>query len=695
MSATKPNLFCLNRIFSFMGTKKRSKLTLLLLLLNTYLAFNSFAQEIPLVYDEENTGASFSKPVLPAFSELPVVEPLTDPFMWSDGSGRSTNFSDWSHRRSEIKAEIEHYEIGERPERPDSITASYVASSDTTGTLTVNITENGQTLILTSPISLPSGDGPFPAIIGMNFGTGSLPADIFKSRKVATIAFIHNQVVTYGSKLKADPFYRLYPDLYYVGQYCSWAWGVSRLIDGLELVQDVLPIDIKHLAVTGCSYAGKMALFAGALDERIALTIVQESGGGGAAAWRVSETLGPVETLGSTNFTWFMSEMSQFAGKNVPKLPHDHHELMAMVAPRALFVIGNPSQVWLAEESGYVSCRAAKRVWDTFGISDRMGFSFVTDHGHCQLPDSEKPEVGAFVDKFLLGDTTANTNISTTTFKDVDYLRWTYWWGSGEAVFPLRDWLGTETVWLETECGTVGKNWTIANYPIASNKSLVSVKSGLDSTTIAPTDSASSIYFPFTVTKDTTYHIFVRLVCAKNRGDSFWAKLDDGSFQLYDGLVTTGLQWKKLFSAKLTPGKHTITLAYNVYYAAGAKLDKLCISSLKSFPSGEGETAANVCIPSPPNAINQMELSNGYSLGQNYPNPYNEKTNISFEVPNDTYVSLKVYNMLGVEMAELAGKEYPKGKHTLEFDSKYFSKGIYFYTLKADKFSFSRKMVMQ
>jgi cephalosporin-C deacetylase-like acetyl esterase len=49
----------------------------------------------------------------------------------------------------------------------------------------------------------------------------------------------------------------------------------------LESVQDVLPIDLKHLAVTGCSYTGKLALIAGAFDERIALTIAQESGGGG------------------------------------------------------------------------------------------------------------------------------------------------------------------------------------------------------------------------------------------------------------------------------------------------------------------------------------------------------------------------------------------------------------------------------
>ena len=70
---------------------------------------------------------------------------------------------------------------------------------------------------------------------------------------------------------------------------------MSRLIDGMEIAShqavNPLPIDMKHLAVTGCSFAGKMALFAGAFDERIALTIAQENGGGGAPSWRVSHDI--------------------------------------------------------------------------------------------------------------------------------------------------------------------------------------------------------------------------------------------------------------------------------------------------------------------------------------------------------------------------------------------------------------------
>jgi len=200
------------------------------------------------------------------------------------------------------------------------------------------------------------------------------------------------------------------------------------LIDGLEKVGKKSRIDLSHLAISGCSFAGKMALFAGAFDERIALTIAQEPGGGGVNAWRVSETLENVETLGRTNYAWFLESMRQFAGKNVNRLPIDHHELAALIAPRALLVLGNTDYEWLAEESNYVSCQAARMVWKAFGIEDRMGFSIQGGHMHCMLPKSQYPEVEAFIDKFLLGKTDVDTFVTKADmFEDMDYLKWMPW----------------------------------------------------------------------------------------------------------------------------------------------------------------------------------------------------------------------------------------------------------------------------
>ena len=133
-----------------------------------------------------------------------------------------------------------------------NVTASY-----TNGLLTVTVTVGTNTLTLTSQVILPSGSGPFPAVIGMNSPNGSLPSSLFTSRNIARITYNHNQVTTYGNQQNTDPYYQLYgPALNSIstGQYSAWAWGVSRIIDGLQLVTNTLPIDVKHICVTGCSY---------------------------------------------------------------------------------------------------------------------------------------------------------------------------------------------------------------------------------------------------------------------------------------------------------------------------------------------------------------------------------------------------------------------------------------------------------
>ncbi|MCB1126762.1 MAG: glycoside hydrolase family 10, partial [Verrucomicrobiae bacterium] len=211
----------------------------------------SSAPSVPFVLAVEDTGAHFPPPALPSLDRLPTIRPLPDPFAWSDGSGRSTDFSDWSRRRAEIKAGIEHYEIGHKPARPKHLSAAYAD-----GTLTVTIIENGETLTLTSPVTLPEGDGPFPAVIGIGRGSGSLPPELFTSRKIALIAYNFGQVMSHTQKRGQEPINRLYPDQTEMGAYCAWSWGVSRLIDGLERVQAELPINRRHLAITGCSFAG-------------------------------------------------------------------------------------------------------------------------------------------------------------------------------------------------------------------------------------------------------------------------------------------------------------------------------------------------------------------------------------------------------------------------------------------------------
>lgn len=408
------------------------KASLLAGVLCIFLFVPSISQ-VPFVYKVENSGAKYTVPALPALNQLPEIPLLPDPFKWMNGKGRSVAFRDWEKHRNEMRAQVEHYIIGTKPlVDPSQVTASFAND-----TLRVNVTVNGRTLTLICAVSIPEGaKAPYPVCIGMNSFYGSLKADAFKSRGIVGIKFSHNQVTTYYKAKNTDPFFTLYPErnLDNSGQYAAWVWGVSRIIDGLYKVQSTFPVDLDHIAVTGCSYAGKMALYSGALDERIALTIAQESGGGGATSWRYSHTMpnGTVEKVDNTNYDWFKNSMkTDFSGDSVFYMPIDQHQVMALCAPRALYCTGNTDFTWLSNTSAYVTAMACAKVYSELGIADRFGFHIDGGHGHCAVPASQEPDIAYFLDKFMKGNKALSQEIRTrpADYDTIDYAKWYGDWG--------------------------------------------------------------------------------------------------------------------------------------------------------------------------------------------------------------------------------------------------------------------------
>lgn len=390
---------------------KKCSILLLAMLISSYI--NAQKATLPTAYEKENTGATCKPPRLPNFEQLPISKSLPNPLAWENKRGVVTKFKDWKKRRAEIAYEIQHYEIGEKP----AVDLKDVHPRMNGDTLVVDVTVNGQTLTLSSLITYPkTGKAPYPVMIGTSHI--SLPSALFEGRGIALMTFHEKQVNDYsqfgkhGQRGQFD-FDRLYPHLSSNGAYSEWAWGLSRLIDGLQILgSKITRIDTRHIGVTGCSYTGKMALFCGAFDERVALTIPQEPGGGGAAAWRVSHTLTEVESQERTDYNWFLQSFrTGFSGDSIYRLPYDRHELVAMIFPRAVLLLGNPDYRWLADESMYVSANAALKVWEHFGVPDRFGYSIIANHPHCQLPESQYAEVEAYLDKFLLGKQDANTLI--------------------------------------------------------------------------------------------------------------------------------------------------------------------------------------------------------------------------------------------------------------------------------------------
>lgn len=93
--------------------------------------------------------------------------------------------------------------------------------------------------------------------------------------------------------------------------------------------------------------------------------------------------------------------------------------------------------------------------------------------------------------------------------------------------------------------------------------------------------------------------------------------------------------------------------------------------------------------------IVEVEFSpENYSLSQNYPNPFNPSTSISFTLAKSTFVTLKIFNILGNEITTLANQVMPSGKHEIKFDANNLPSGVYLYTLTAGNFVDTKKMLM-
>ncbi|MCH8325347.1 MAG: T9SS type A sorting domain-containing protein [Bacteroidetes bacterium] len=87
-------------------------------------------------------------------------------------------------------------------------------------------------------------------------------------------------------------------------------------------------------------------------------------------------------------------------------------------------------------------------------------------------------------------------------------------------------------------------------------------------------------------------------------------------------------------------------------------------------------------------------IPNNFVLSQNYPNPFNPSTNINFSVPLSSFVSVKVYDVLGKEVASLVNEELKAGSYKFNFNAKGLTSGVYFYRVTAGNFTQTKKMIL-
>ncbi len=221
-------------------------------------------------------------------------------------------------------------------------------------------------------VYLPKSERPVPVFLNLNFkgneAEHAAPAMLGRGYGMATACYgdifpdkpdgrAESVLAALGRPVDGEPA----PDE--PGAIAAWAWGLSRILDWLVRQPE---IDATRVIVVGHSRNGKAALWAGACDERFAMVVSNESGCGGAALERrnYGETIADI----TTRFPhWFCPAFATYAGREA-EMPTDQHVLLAMAAPRPLYVASAIDDRWADPRGEFLAAVAAEPVWKLFGL---------------------------------------------------------------------------------------------------------------------------------------------------------------------------------------------------------------------------------------------------------------------------------------------------------------------------------------
>jgi len=394
--------------------------------------------------------SSVATNTFPEVADLPVQTNMPDVMTMMDGT-KVTTLKQWAQRREEMKAILEHYELGHAPPPPGNVRGKDVNNADVLDGMAkyrlVHLSFGpGRKLGIDIAIFTPAKGGPFPTIInpsfyntpGVNFtnrigssialmetnppvvrGTNATGRPRFNfgapvdperaargfsnqlSRGYAIVTYRYTQCGEDNPNYSTNSFYPAYPN-YDWGVLYGWAWGLSRIVDYLETQKFV---DKDKLIVLGHSRLGKLTMVATAFDDRISLGAPAGSSGAGTGAYRFC---GPgrggkegIEDMTRKFGYYFVPELAEFTGQ-IQKLPFDAHWFVALTAPRPWISVEGTDDQNCVPDAVKHTVDAAKPVYEFLGVSpDRVGVNYEV-HRHGLTPEDWTAAMD-FIDQQLRG----------------------------------------------------------------------------------------------------------------------------------------------------------------------------------------------------------------------------------------------------------------------------------------------------